>query len=140
MFLFKGERGRNRLFFRTSFCLQAEPSSTSAQFTAATFLIDTGCCTHFNSCDTLAALLTKRIVKDSYPFDYISINLGDKKMQYEVSTDLSDIHNLANVVGLPMLFFSLGIKLKPNHIANFSSDEYRIVRDVVTMEVPFDYL
>lgn len=47
VFLFKGNNSRNRLFFRTSFRL------SETKFTAATFLLDAGLCSHFQFSDDL---------------------------------------------------------------------------------------
>jgi hypothetical protein len=136
-FLYKGEKGRNRMFIRTSFLLHEKTEKEDAKFTAATFLLDSGCCPHFNMCEELHSMLQHRIVKDSAPFDYIKIHIGGKDHDCEVCRDLPDIHEPANVIGLPM-FFSLGMQFQATHINKLTTDVERVVSHVVVTE-PFSY-
>lgn len=83
VFLYKGNNSRNRLFFRTSFQL---PSGT---FTAATFLLDAGLCSHFQLCDKLYGLLIDngRVIQGG-PTDYLKTTINGIEHNCLVQNDL----------------------------------------------------
>ena len=120
-----------RLFLRTSFQL------SETTFTAATFLVDTGCCSYFNICQDLKTVLKPRIKKGDGK-NYIETTVNGNKGFLTVDSNLPDIHQPANVIGLPM-FFYLGIGFKCNRIGTFVFDDDDIARDVCTF-VKFSFL
>eukprot|EP00834_Sanchytrium_tribonematis_P008498 NODE_1019_length_2612_cov_0.385595.p1 type:complete len:159 gc:universal NODE_1019_length_2612_cov_0.385595:341-817(+) len=94
---------RARLFLRLSIIIEND------QYTIATFLLDTGCCTHLYVNDRLYGLLKHRIMMDELGFEYIEMNIhGDRAKCLVKSTGNQQS---ANVMGLPMLIL-IGINLK----------------------------
>lgn len=133
VFLYKGNNSRNRLFFRTSFQL---PSGT---FTAATFLLDAGLCSHFQLCDELYELLINNVrVIQGGPTDYLKTTINGIEHNCLVQNDLPHRHKPANVIGVPM-FFALGLRFAAVDIAKVRMDGERVVRDFVGVE-PFKFL
>jgi hypothetical protein len=133
VFLFKGNNSRNRLLFRTSFWL------SETKFTAATFLLDAGFCTHFQFSDDLYDLMVKykRVVQGG-PTDYMMVNIHGVQHDCLVQNDLPHIHKPVNVIGLPM-FFTLGLKFDAVNINNVPMDKERVVRNNVKFE-PIKFL
>jgi hypothetical protein len=124
IFIYKPD-ARNRIFFRTSFKL------TESTYTAATFILDTGCTSHFNICQDLKTILESRI-KISDSVDYIEANVNNDKAFLTVDYNLLEVEKPVNVIGLPM-FFYLGISFKQQRIGTFQFDSReRIARDVCT--------
>ena len=136
-FLYKGERGRNRIFVRTS--LKLDVSEDNSKFTSATFLLDTGCCPHFNICDVLFEMIKPRVVKDSSPFDYMAVNINGQKHLCEICHDLPDIHKPTNCMGVPM-FFALGLKFHPGMFSALKTNDDRIVEGTVMSMESFEFL
>lgn len=130
VFLYKPD-ARNRIFLRTSFKL------TESTYTAATFLLDTGCTSHLNICSDLKNILEPR-VKIGDSGDYIEANVNNEKAFLTIDCDLPDVHKPANVIGLPM-FFYLGLSFKQQRIGTFKFDKDRIARDACTF-ANFPYL
>jgi hypothetical protein len=128
VFLFKGNNSRNRLFFRTSFRL------SETKFTAATFLLDAGLCSHFRFSDDLYNLMLSydRIIQGG-PTDYMEVNINGVQHQCLVQNDLPHIHKPVNVIGLPM-FFALGLKFDALNIHVATMDKDRVVRNHVKFE------
>jgi hypothetical protein len=128
VFLFKGNNSRNRLFFRTSFRL------SETKFTAATFLLDAGLCSHFQFSDDLYNLMVdyNRVIQGG-PTDYMEVNINGVKHQCLVQNDLPHVHKPANVIGLPM-FFALGLKFDALNINVAAMDKERVVRNHVKFE------
>ena len=127
IFLYKPD-ARVRLFLRTSFQL------TETTFTAATFLVDTGCCSYLNICEDLKKILRPRI-KRADTGNYLETVVNGNKGFITLDSDLPDI---ANVIGLPM-FFYLGISFNNQRIGNFDYDEDDIAYNVCKM-ASFPYL
>lgn len=125
LFLYKPDT-RIRLFLRISIKISEN------QFTAATFLFDTGCCPHFNVSPVLKNLIRCRIEKSDIGADYLVTNVNGESAKCIVKEDLPEIHKPANVMGLPM-FFLLGLSFQQNRVAAFEYDGDDIAHNVGTI-------
>jgi hypothetical protein len=130
LFLFK-DGARTRLFFRASLKL------STGTFTAATFLVDSGCCSHFNICDELRLKLQGRIHKSDIGSDNITTQIGGLKADCSVNYSLA--HKPANIIGLPMLLL-LGLQFNHSRMVNLTYDEENVARDFSSFSNPFGYI
>lgn len=130
VFLYRGSYGtRCRLFFRTSIKLTSNPADH--RFTAATFLLDTGCCPHLNLSVQLQNLLEGHIQKNDGREFYISTLVDDVLHNCVVKYDLPTQHTSINVMGLPM-FFALGIAFRKGRIFALELDDEDTSHKVAT--------
>lgn len=110
-----------RLFLRMSIKISEN------QFTAATFLLDTACCPHFNVSPVLKTLIRSRIKKSDIGADYLVTIIKEENAECIVK------EGPANVMGLPM-FFLLGLSFQPNPVY----DEEDIAYNIGTMtDIPY---
>jgi hypothetical protein len=121
LFFYKPDT-RIRLFLRISIKISEN------QFTAATFLLDTGCCPHFNMSPVLKNLISSRFVKSDIGPDYLVTKINEESAKCIVK----EIHKPANVMGLPM-FFLLGLSFQQNRVAAFEYDRDDIAHNVGTI-------
>lgn len=120
LFLYKPDT-RLRLFLRMSIQI------SDNQFTAATFLLDTACCPHFNVSPMLKNMIRKRIKKSDIGADYLVTKVKGESAACIVK------EGPANVMGLPM-FFLLGLSFQPNPVY----DEENIAHNIGTMtDIPY---
>jgi hypothetical protein len=116
----------SRLFMRISIKL-AENS-----FTSATFLMDTGCCSHFMISPTLMSLLKPRLIMNEIGCDHIVSTLHGKEVKCVIVPMEDERHHPANVIGLP-IFFLLGIQFTQGKVSSFEYNTDNIARGIVSM-------
>lgn len=106
-------------------------------YVTSTFVVDTGCCSHFLLCDTLWNILlcNGRLLKDVF---YIKIKVGEISTKCLVYNEMPENHKPVNIIGLPM-FFLLNLKFRHNKIQSFTFDEQNCAYDCVDF-VNFDFL
>jgi hypothetical protein len=123
LFLYKPDT-RIRLFLRISLKVSQED-----RFTAATFLLDTGCCPHLNISSLLKNHIRSRIKKNDTGADFLVTEINGETVNCIVKEDLPEVRKPANVMGLPM-FFLLGLSFTQNRLATFTYDEDDVAHDV----------
>jgi hypothetical protein len=98
------------------------------QFVAATFLLDTGCCPHFNLSTPLSDLIASRIEKDVGE-DFLQTTIDGKNYNCIVKCEVPEVHHPANIMGLPM-FFAMGLSFNEGTVHKFLFDKYKVARNI----------
>lgn len=124
LFLYKNGN-RNRLFLRISIRLAEN------KFMAATFFLDSGCCSYMRLQESFLYRIKSRLQKSDVSDDYLEIYGNQAKC-----TVLEHCTSL-NVMGLPM-FFLLGITFPQAKIAFLEYDDEDVCHYIG--DIPFPYL
>jgi hypothetical protein len=103
-------------------------------FISATFLMDTGCCSHLMVSPILMALIKPRLIKNEVGNDHIVTQVNNKSVICVVSPMEDERHQPANLIGLP-LFFLMGIQFTEQKVSSFEYDKDDIAHEVVTQSL-----
>eukprot|EP00981_Chlorochromonas_danica_P000330 scaffold85_cov175-Ochromonas_danica.AAC.15 len=117
LFLYK-EGARTRFFLRTSFKL------LNGNYTAATFLVDSG--------------ITSQATGSDIGSDYITTTIGDIKANCSVEYNKMT-PKPANIIGFPMLLL-LGLRFNQSRLEGLIYDTENVAREVCTFSTPFEHL